>query len=395
MKKYFFFLLLMILIAPSIAFASWWNPFSWFKKQVVQPPVVQISVPIPTASDKQIGKEKVVQKKEKKSILPASKKIFSTPSSFPVSGGGASPGVMVGPCPTVGPCTSLPVIINNSINDATSPVVNSEAEQICQKVNGLNPKLLGNLVSEDVVSLATQLQSNCTKLHSEEIGLNLGLIKSEWDSYQQLVNWDKSMLMAFISNPTPDSFRTLCNSADQVKTPFASTKIVLSPDRTSKVLTSVPYTLFDIMMCKDFSEANSTVMAVAPGLLQWDFDSTDSNTLRTKIIDYNDMLKKLNLLENGDVIAVNNTVLPFIDKTTGHLITAKQGELTMTKRGQFNQAITFAVYNPVKWAKKVMSSPAEAMVGTGSFDSKTGFTPLVMHTPPDTIISTFQVPIKS
>ena len=130
-------------------------------------------------------------------------------------------------------------------------------------------------------------------------------------------------------------------------------------------------------------------------MLQWDFDSNDSDTLRARIIDYNNELEETKLLENGDVVAIQNTIVPFIDQTTKHLITAKQGEFTMTKRGQFNQVVTFAVYNPVKWAKKVITNPAEAMVGTGWFDSQTGFTPLVMHTPPDTIISTFQVPIKS
>ena len=46
MKKYLLVLLLVIFIIPSIAFASWWNPLSWFKKQTVTSPVVQVSVPI-------------------------------------------------------------------------------------------------------------------------------------------------------------------------------------------------------------------------------------------------------------------------------------------------------------------------------------------------------------
>lgn len=32
MKKYFMVLLLVIFITPSIVFASWWNPISWFVK---------------------------------------------------------------------------------------------------------------------------------------------------------------------------------------------------------------------------------------------------------------------------------------------------------------------------------------------------------------------------
>ena len=46
MRKYLTVLLLTIFIIPSIALASWYNPFSWFKKQTVSIPVVQVSVPI-------------------------------------------------------------------------------------------------------------------------------------------------------------------------------------------------------------------------------------------------------------------------------------------------------------------------------------------------------------
>jgi len=46
MRKHLIFLLLAIFIIPSIAFASWWNPISWFKKRTVPSPVVQASVPI-------------------------------------------------------------------------------------------------------------------------------------------------------------------------------------------------------------------------------------------------------------------------------------------------------------------------------------------------------------
>src|ERR1035437_11196802 len=43
MKKYFLALFLLTFIDPSIAFASWWNPFSWsifHKKEVI--PQVQV-----------------------------------------------------------------------------------------------------------------------------------------------------------------------------------------------------------------------------------------------------------------------------------------------------------------------------------------------------------------
>ena len=123
MKRYSLFILLVVFITPSVAFASWWNPFSWFKKQVVQPPVVQVSIPTSNSvNDKKIGKEKVIQKKEKEDTKPTTKQITPTPSSLPVGGEGASPGVMVGPCPSVGPCTAPSVVINNSTSGQVLPV---------------------------------------------------------------------------------------------------------------------------------------------------------------------------------------------------------------------------------------------------------------------------------
>lgn len=391
-KQIFVILAISVFIVPQIVLAAWWNPFSWGIFSFIFQNNKQEQIINTTSSQ---NKDTVNNSATATTNIPTTNSNQTTPPgtakatpTVPNSTGGGTSGLYTSGSQKSVPSSSPVITPTPTLTPSVTPTtVNSETE-ICQKVNVLNPaKSLGNLVSKDVVSLAAQLKTDCSS------GVDSNLIKSKWDSYQQLVNWDQSSLVTFVSNPTPSSFRTMCNNANQVKTPFASTKIVLSPDRTSKVLTSVPYTLFDIMMCKDFSEASSTAMTVIPGLLQWDFDSTDSDALRAKIIDYNDMLKKLDLLENGDVVTINNTVIPFIDKTTKHLITAKQGEITMTKQGRLT--VTFAVYNPVKWAKKVISSPAEAMVGTGWFDSQTGFTPLVMHTPPDTIISTFQVPIKS
>src|SRR3989344_942826 len=92
MKRYSLCLLLIVFLTPSIAFASWWNPFSWFKKQVIQPPVVQVSIPTPNSvNDKKVEKEKVVLKKEKQETKSTSKQITPT-SSLPVSGGGAGMG---------------------------------------------------------------------------------------------------------------------------------------------------------------------------------------------------------------------------------------------------------------------------------------------------------------
>lgn len=41
MKKYILVLFLVVFIIPSVVFASWWNPFSWFSKNIKQPTAVQ------------------------------------------------------------------------------------------------------------------------------------------------------------------------------------------------------------------------------------------------------------------------------------------------------------------------------------------------------------------
>lgn len=46
MKKYLSVLFLVAFIIPSVAFASWWNPFTWFKKAPIPVPVVEAPVPV-------------------------------------------------------------------------------------------------------------------------------------------------------------------------------------------------------------------------------------------------------------------------------------------------------------------------------------------------------------
>ncbi|MFZ2149754.1 MAG: hypothetical protein WAV15_01170 [Minisyncoccia bacterium] len=48
MKKYLVGLLFLIIITPSIALASWWNPFSWFRKNPIDAPTVTTPVVQPT-----------------------------------------------------------------------------------------------------------------------------------------------------------------------------------------------------------------------------------------------------------------------------------------------------------------------------------------------------------
>jgi hypothetical protein len=135
MRKYILVLLLAIFIIPSIANASWWNPFSWFRKQTIQSPVVQVSVPTPTpavsTSDKQIEKEKVIPKKEKQNTQPTPKKIISNTSTSPVVskiGGGSSGVITTGPCPIVGPCTATSVVANNNSNSNQTLPLNADCD---------------------------------------------------------------------------------------------------------------------------------------------------------------------------------------------------------------------------------------------------------------------------
>ena len=45
MKKYLSILFLIAFIIPSIAFASWWNPFTWFQKNTK--PIEQSTAQVP------------------------------------------------------------------------------------------------------------------------------------------------------------------------------------------------------------------------------------------------------------------------------------------------------------------------------------------------------------
>ena len=46
MRNRIVILFLFSLLIPNLVFASWYNPFTWFKKQTIPTPVVQVSVPI-------------------------------------------------------------------------------------------------------------------------------------------------------------------------------------------------------------------------------------------------------------------------------------------------------------------------------------------------------------
>jgi hypothetical protein len=71
MKKYLQLLLLLVLIIPSTVFASWWNPFSWFKKEIK---VEQVQIPVkqevaPVSETKNSDNKKEIAKPETKKVI--------------------------------------------------------------------------------------------------------------------------------------------------------------------------------------------------------------------------------------------------------------------------------------------------------------------------------------
>ena len=75
MKKYILILFLIVFIIPSVVFASWWNPFTWFQKTApVAQPVAIMQPVIPTpASNSKISSNQIPQKNIPKN--PIKKKI--------------------------------------------------------------------------------------------------------------------------------------------------------------------------------------------------------------------------------------------------------------------------------------------------------------------------------
>jgi len=54
---------LAILIAPTLTYAAWWNPATWFKKPIVAPKTVQVSTSTPLAKPVVVTPAPVVKKK--------------------------------------------------------------------------------------------------------------------------------------------------------------------------------------------------------------------------------------------------------------------------------------------------------------------------------------------
>lgn len=79
MKKYLLVLFLIVFVVPSVTFASWWNPFTWFQKKVVQPTITQVVTPpnpflkILTTSDS-TNLDNIIKDSKPKIITPKSNK---------------------------------------------------------------------------------------------------------------------------------------------------------------------------------------------------------------------------------------------------------------------------------------------------------------------------------
>lgn len=134
MKKYLIVLFLIAFIIPSIALASWWNPFSWFKKTPkyeqtvtqVQPINSQIEAKKPT-------QEKTVEQPQvnKKVTKPIKKENSPTSTTIPIS---TVPAVVAPPVQN--PTTQLIIsdITFNSTSDSANiswkTNINSESKVI-------------------------------------------------------------------------------------------------------------------------------------------------------------------------------------------------------------------------------------------------------------------------
>lgn len=87
MKKYILVIVLMSFIIPSVALASWWNPFTWniFKRKVTPPVEVVVQEPVATSAVEKL-EVKEESKKEVKQlpIISTSKKLQEVPKITPV-----------------------------------------------------------------------------------------------------------------------------------------------------------------------------------------------------------------------------------------------------------------------------------------------------------------------
>ena len=258
-------------LIPNLVFASWWNPFSWFKKQTVQPPVIQVSIPAitPTIStnDKQV--EKVIPKKEKQNTQPISKKIIpvtSTPPIISKSGGGSNGIITTGPCPVVGPCTATPVVVNNNSNSNQTLPTGCNSSTGFSLINGMS---CGANIAPVV--------SNTTSINSPSV----------------------VAIDAFLANPTEDNLKTFCTTAKTL--PGTRDKKVFNDTRTDFVVKK--NTLYDEAgICAttlgEYKNINDQLIAISwftyNPLDIFDFNNTNESDKARKVkIAYNAYWKSL------------------------------------------------------------------------------------------------------
>ena len=175
MKKYFLALLLIILIAPSVAFASWWNPFSWNifnhktqtttvvvptdttqNKSSEEPQKQQQNIPttnteikkvIPTSTTKTNKKQIQVQATptitQNQTVAPVINDVCKNiegvqtvvPSGMYLSDNDCLPSITTTPTATKTAPKTYTVIINNQY--VTNPIT-LDAQQIQQRIDKIN-----------------------------------------------------------------------------------------------------------------------------------------------------------------------------------------------------------------------------------------------------------------
>ena len=119
--KIFAFLMLLALIAPNIALASWWNPFSWWsKKQVVQvTSVIQVATSTESANEKSKEGRRIQTEVKKPESKPVIK--LKTKASIPVA--------------------PSPVVQEKTVQTIQTPISPSKVEVKVEKVSAYLPSI--------------------------------------------------------------------------------------------------------------------------------------------------------------------------------------------------------------------------------------------------------------
>lgn len=248
--------------------------------------------------------------------------------------------------------TSTPKVAQEARVGQITAILGTRTQQDCDDVKELavvrNQKNKRSL-TEDIQVICSQLatpgpdtqeQIEKWRLLEERAQTKIALLKKMYKVTS--LTWDTGPLEVFISNPSPDAFRVMCDSATSVNLP-TNNKEVLSSDRTTMV--SVPKTLYDIMGCNLLDQYHA-ILDVHPGFLRWDLKDGDTDNLRENKINYNKQLE--GLLGNYKVAIIGSTIVPLIDPSTGHLIAENESN---------QNSATIDVYVPEDRAKRLVGDP--------------------------------------